>query len=59
MDLASSISPLKALINDQYRRLGSLGDALEMPVTPWHGDVPQKQKRRRLGRTLLAFTDYT
>ncbi len=28
------ISPLKALINDQYRRLESLGDALEIPVTP-------------------------
>ncbi|MEG9639946.1 DEAD/DEAH box helicase, partial [Enterobacter asburiae] len=40
------ISPLKALINDQYRRLGSLGDALEMPVTPWHGDVPQSKKKK-------------
>lgn len=38
------ISPLKALINDQYRRLESLGDALEMPVTPWHGDVAQSKK---------------
>jgi ATP-dependent Lhr-like helicase len=41
------ISPLKALINDQYRRLESLGDALEMPVTPWHGDVPQSKKKAR------------
>ncbi|WP_413735499.1 DEAD/DEAH box helicase [Sodalis sp. RH21] len=40
------ISPLKALINDQYRRLESLGDALEMPVTPWHGDIAQSQKLR-------------
>ncbi|MBD2816165.1 DEAD/DEAH box helicase [Xenorhabdus sp. Flor] len=38
------ISPLKALINDQYRRLESLGEALEMPVTPWHGDVAQSKK---------------
>lgn len=38
------ISPLKALINDQYRRLENLGDALEMPVTPWHGDVAQSKK---------------
>ncbi|MBD2784138.1 DEAD/DEAH box helicase [Xenorhabdus sp. DI] len=38
------ISPLKALINDQYRRLEGLGDALEMPVTPWHGDVTQSKK---------------
>ncbi|MEY8710528.1 DEAD/DEAH box helicase [Mangrovibacter phragmitis] len=40
------ISPLKALINDQHRRLESLGDALEMPVTPWHGDVPQSKKKK-------------
>ena len=40
------ISPLKALINDQHRRLESLGDALEMPVTPWHGDVPQSNKKK-------------
>lgn len=40
------ISPLKALINDQYRRLESLGDALEMQVTPWHGDVPQSKKKK-------------
>lgn len=40
------ISPLKALINDQYRRLESLGEALEMPVTPWHGDVPQSKKKK-------------
>ncbi|EKN5129582.1 DEAD/DEAH box helicase [Yersinia enterocolitica] len=40
------ISPLKALINDQYRRLESLGEALDMPVTPWHGDVPQSTKKK-------------
>lgn len=40
------ISPLKALINDQYRRLESLGEALDMPVTPWHGDVPQSIKKK-------------
>lgn len=40
------ISPLKALINDQYRRLESLGEALDMPVTPWHGDVPQSKKKK-------------
>lgn len=38
------ISPLKALINDQHRRLESLGDALEISVTPWHGDVAQSKK---------------
>lgn len=40
------ISPLKALINDQYRRLESLGEALELPVTPWHGDVAQSKKKK-------------
>lgn len=40
------ISPLKALINDQYRRLESLGEVLDMPVTPWHGDVPQSKKKK-------------
>ncbi|MBW1253709.1 DEAD/DEAH box helicase [Pantoea allii] len=40
------ISPLKALINDQHRRLESLGDVLDMPVTPWHGDVAQSKKKR-------------
>ncbi|GKV94958.1 DEAD/DEAH box helicase [Pectobacterium aroidearum] len=40
------ISPLKALINDQHRRLESLGEALDMPVTPWHGDVPQSKKKK-------------
>ena len=40
------ISPLKALINDQYRRLEDLCDMLEMQVTPWHGDSPQSLKKR-------------
>lgn len=40
------ISPLKALINDQYRRLEGLCDALKMPVTPWHGDSSQAMKKR-------------
>ena len=39
------ISPLKALINDQYRRLESLGEMLDMKVTPWHGDSPQSLKK--------------
>lgn len=38
------ISPLKALINDQYRRLVSLQDITGMPVTPWHGDISLSKK---------------
>lgn len=40
------ISPLKALINDQYRRLEDLCDMLDMRVTPWHGDSLQSQKKQ-------------
>ncbi len=42
------ISPLKALINDQYRRLEELLKKVEIKVTPWHGDVHQKMKRSLL-----------
>ncbi|ROR99938.1 ATP-dependent Lhr-like helicase [Sinobacterium caligoides] len=40
------ISPLKALINDQYRRLEGLCDDLDMTVTPWHGDSLQSRKKK-------------
>ncbi len=45
---ALCISPLKALINDQYRRLSGIGEDLEIAVTPWHGDVDAGKKRRLL-----------
>lgn len=52
------ISPLKALINDQYRRLESLCDLLDMPVVPWHGDSPQslKNKVKKNPRGVLLIT---
>lgn len=40
------VSPLKALINDQFRRLGGLCEPLEIPVHRWHGDVPSSRKRQ-------------
>ena len=40
------VSPLRALINDQFGRLESLCDELEIPVFKWHGDVSQSQKLR-------------
>ena len=40
------IGPLKALINDQFRRLEQLCEALEIPVHRWHGDVSASQKKR-------------
>lgn len=42
------ISPLKALINDQWDRLSRLCDELEIPVTAWHGDISSSRKHRFL-----------
>src|ERR1017187_1289767 len=39
------VGPLKALINDQFRRLEELCITLEIPVHRWHGDVPANQKK--------------
>lgn len=52
------ISPLKALINDQYRRLESLSEITQIPVTPWHGDSSQshKGKLRRNPSGILLIT---
>ena len=38
------IGPLKALINDQFRRLELLCDAGGIPIHRWHGDVGSSQK---------------
>jgi ATP-dependent Lhr-like helicase len=43
--LAVYISPLAALINDQFRRLGELCGELEIPVHPWHGGISATIKR--------------
>ncbi|MBE0548493.1 MAG: DEAD/DEAH box helicase [Rubrivivax sp.] len=40
------ISPLKALINDQFGRLERLCERLDVPVWPWHGDVSSSVKNR-------------
>ncbi|WP_199738423.1 DEAD/DEAH box helicase [Pseudomonas amygdali] len=42
------ISPLKALINDQWDRLSRLCERLELPVVAWHGDVAASKKQRFL-----------
>lgn len=42
------VAPLKALINDQYKRLSDLCDTMEIPVTRWHGDAPQGPKTKLL-----------
>ncbi|HVX31410.1 MAG TPA: DEAD/DEAH box helicase [Nitrolancea sp.] len=43
-----AISPLKALINDQFGRLTDLCEPLELPVYRWHGDVPAGHKKQLL-----------
>lgn len=40
------VSPLKALINDQWARLSRLCETLELPVHPWHGDISASKKQR-------------
>ncbi len=42
------ISPLKALINDQFKRLEQLLDESGIPVTKWHGDANRTEKNRLL-----------
>jgi ATP-dependent Lhr-like helicase len=42
------LSPLKALINDQYGRLDELCELLDIPVHRWHGDVAGSRKQRAL-----------
>jgi ATP-dependent Lhr-like helicase len=46
--LAIYVSPLKALINDQWQRLEALAETLEVPVTPWHGDISSSRKTKFL-----------
>lgn len=42
------IGPLKALINDQFLRLGELCQQADIPVWHWHGDVAQSHKARMM-----------
>jgi ATP-dependent helicase Lhr and Lhr-like helicase len=41
-----SVSPLRSLINDQHGRLESLGEAVGLPVTRWHGETRPEDKER-------------
>jgi ATP-dependent Lhr-like helicase len=50
MGVALYISPLKALINDQWGRLEQLCEDLQVPVVPWHGDIAQTRKRQFIKR---------
>ena len=52
------ISPLKALINDQFERLSDLLIEADIPVYKWHGDVSvsHKNKLRKNPKGLLQIT---
>ena len=44
------LSPLKALINDQFERLEGLLEEAAIPVTKWHGDASAAAKKRVMKR---------
>lgn len=52
------IGPLKALITDQAGRLEDICREANLPVVPWHGDIPQSVKTRALKtpRGILLIT---
>lgn len=40
------VSPLKALINNQFERIEKLCENSRIPIHKWHGDVTQSQKKK-------------
>ncbi|MDS4016607.1 MAG: DEAD/DEAH box helicase [Candidatus Accumulibacter sp.] len=48
LGLVLYVSPLKALINDQWSRLHRLCQSVEVPVVAWHGDVAASRKHQFL-----------
>lgn len=42
------LSPLKALINDQFSRMEQLCERLDISVHPWHGDISTSKKGKFL-----------
>ncbi|MFC2108510.1 DEAD/DEAH box helicase [Candidatus Bipolaricaulota bacterium] len=40
------LSPLRALIDDQYERISEIADLVDVAVTRWHGDVAGSDKAR-------------
>ncbi len=52
------LSPLKALINDQCRRLEPLCDLLDISATAWHGDasLSKKEKMRKHPNGIILIT---
>ncbi len=44
------VGPLKALINDQFRRLEELCEYAQIPVHRWHGDVSASKKQKFMSK---------
>lgn len=44
------VSPLKALINDQFERIGELLEQANISVTRWHADASAAQKKKLLAK---------
>ena len=42
------VSPLIALINDQFQRVEALCKYLDVPVTKWHGEASRTEKKKLL-----------
>lgn len=42
------ISPLIALINDQFKRIYELCEYMDIPVTSWHGEASRSKKNKLL-----------
>lgn len=40
------VSPLKALINNQFGRIEELCEYTDIPIYRWHGDINQNQKKK-------------
>ncbi|MEP0313128.1 MAG: DEAD/DEAH box helicase [Hyphomonas sp.] len=52
------IGPLKALINDQTKRLEDICKDVDLPIVPWHGDISTSIKSRaeKRPRGILLIT---
>ncbi|MBR4243892.1 MAG: DEAD/DEAH box helicase [Candidatus Methanomethylophilaceae archaeon] len=52
------VGPLKALINDQFERMGPVLGESELKITGWHGDISRSSKDRMVDdpRGILQIT---
>ena len=53
------ISPIKALINDQFNRINELLKQSHLEVCAWHGDVSSYRKKKLLKKSSRYITNNT